>query len=283
MPLFLQSDVELEIRDRSVLLKRNRVDVSHVLGAAEAIALSCLAATGDYESASAICSECLPDGAGWLRRTTDRYWTYLGDGPCRPLDAEWVSNLRDIRPVFPILPMSQVKQEAAPASVTWMVTLGCNRKCPYCFFNVFNHPVSERSDPPDATFPFSDAVRMVREMAQIGAADLYLTGGEPFLRGDLLEEMAEASGVHVRTHAVTKYPMSKSFASRLAEAGISSITVSLDDPRQREAAALAGAPGYLQEATSTIEALLEARCKRRRELRRYQDQHEPIGTVGCAG
>ena len=45
---------------------------------------------------------------------------------------------------------------------------------------------------------------MVREMARIGAADLYLTGGEPFLRQDLPELVEEASAVRVRTHAVTK-------------------------------------------------------------------------------
>jgi pyrroloquinoline quinone biosynthesis protein E len=258
MPLFLQPDVELAVREQSVFLERRNVPVSHVLGIAEAIALSWLASTGEFESAAAGCAACLTDADFWLRRVVDRYWTYLGDGPPRPIDLEWLINLGRLRPVFPILPMSRVKQEAAPASVTWMVTLGCNRKCPYCFFNVYHHPAESRSSPPDSTFPLPHAIRMVREMSLIGAADLYLTGGEPFLRTDLLEIIAEASMVRVRAHAVTKYPISKPFARQLAEAGISSITVSLDDPRPREAAALAGAPGYLHEATKTIEALMEA-------------------------
>jgi pyrroloquinoline quinone biosynthesis protein E len=258
MSLYLQPDVELEFRDRSVLLRRRQVDVEHVLGVAEAIALSCLAVTGEYNSASAICSESLPDGATWMRRTVDRYRTYLGDGESRPLDSAWFNRLSEVRPTFPILPMSNIKQEAAPASITWMVTLGCNRKCPYCFFNVFHRSAAETLNPPDATFPLPDAIRMVREMAQIGAADLYLTGGEPFLRRDLLEVIAAASDVHVRTHAVTKYPMSKGFARDLAGAGIASITVSIDDSREKIADALAGAPGYLKEAIATVEALLDA-------------------------
>lgn len=258
MPLFLQPDVEFAVREGSVFLERRNVPVSHVLGIAEAIALSWLASTGELESAAAGCAECLPDGKFWLDRVANRYWTYLGDGPSRPIDIEWLISLGKLRPVFPILPMSRVKQEAAPASITWMVTLGCNRKCPYCFFNIYHHPVESRSGPPDATFPLSHAMRMVREMSLIGAADLYLTGGEPFLRTDLLEIIAEASAVRVRTHAVTKYPISKPFARKLAEVGISSITVSLDDPRPKEAAALAGAPNYLYEATKTIEALVDA-------------------------
>lgn len=99
---------------------------------------------------------------------------------------------------------------------------------------------------------------MVREMAQIGAADLYLTGGEPFLRPDLCEIIEEASRMRVRTHAVTKYLISRPFAARLARSGITSVMVSIDDYRPREAAAMAGAPGYLDEATQTVRALVEA-------------------------
>ena len=72
--------------------------------------------------------ERLPDGARYVERVTDRYWTYLGDGPSRSLDPEWLERITTSRPTFPILPNSNVKQEAAPASITWMVTLGCNRK-----------------------------------------------------------------------------------------------------------------------------------------------------------
>jgi radical SAM protein with 4Fe4S-binding SPASM domain len=139
-----------------------------------------------------------------------------------------------------------------------MVTLGCNRKCPYCFFNDYDCAADSVDTPPDATFPLADAIRMVREMARIGAADLYLTGGEPLLRKDLIEVVEEAHAVRVRTHVVTKYAISRPMAARLAAAGLASITVSLDDIRPHVAAALAGAQDYLDEATSTIKTVLEA-------------------------
>jgi pyrroloquinoline quinone biosynthesis protein E len=258
MPLFLQPGVEFVIRDKNIFLERKGIAVSHTLGVAEAIALAWLASTGEYQSAVEGCANCLSDPAFWVRRVVDRYWTYLGEGPVRPLDVQWLIDVGHLRPTFPILPQSRIKQEAAPASVTWMVTLGCNRKCPYCFFNVYQFGVGSRTSPPDATFPLSDAIRMVHEMSLIGAADLYLTGGEPFLRIDILDVIEEASRVRVRTHAVTKYPISQAFARQLAKSGISSITVSLDDDRPKQAAALAGAPGYLPEAARSIEALLDA-------------------------
>jgi radical SAM protein with 4Fe4S-binding SPASM domain len=258
MPLFLQPDVDVVVRNDNLLLERKHVDVSHVLGVAEAIALKWLASTGTIESAVAGCASYLPNADAWVRRTVDRYWTYLGEGPSREFDLKSLIDLATARPKFSILPQSSIRQEAAPSSITWMVTLGCNRKCPYCFFNVYHFKTGSTMSPPDATFPLANAVSMVQEMASIGAADLYLTGGEPFLRVDLPEIISEASRVRVRTHAVTKFPMSGEFARRLADSGISSITVSLDDDRPREAAALAGAPGYLEEARNTITSLLKA-------------------------
>ncbi|HEX2061982.1 MAG TPA: radical SAM protein [Thermoanaerobaculia bacterium] len=258
MALFLQADVSLAMREEGVVLCRDGVPVFHVLGVGEALALAFLGATGDAASATALCAECLPDGARYVDRVVDRYWTYLGDGPARELDPEWLERVTTSRPAFPILPMSNVKQEAAPACITWMVTLGCNRKCPYCFFSVFHHAADAAAGPPDATFPLDDAARMVREMARIGTADLYLTGGEPFLRPDLPEVIEEARRRRVRTHAVTKFLISPAFAARLARAGIDSITVSIDDDRPNQAAALAGAPGYLGEATQTVRNLLDA-------------------------
>lgn len=256
--LFLQPDVDVVVRERNVVLERRGVPVSHVLGVAEALALTWLAATGEVKSALKECDAYLSHADFWLQRVVDRYWTYLGAGPARPIDLEWLIHVAGLRPAFPILPQSNVRQEAAPATVTWMVTLGCNRKCPYCFFQIYPFAAQSKMSPPDATFPLADAVKMVREMAQIGAADLYLTGGEPFLRVDLPEIIAEATQARVRTHAVTKYLMNPEFANRLSASGISSVTVSLDDHRPKEAAALAGAPGYLAEAEATVKALLNA-------------------------
>jgi radical SAM protein with 4Fe4S-binding SPASM domain len=258
MSLYLQPDVDVTAQPGNLFLSRRGVPVAHVLGVGEAIALAWLGHTGSLDTALEACSSSLPDGAAWVHRVVDRYWTYFGDGPPRPLELEWLQRVVRVRPKFPLILGSTIRQDAAPACVTWMVTLGCNRHCPYCFFDVFHARADAPGSPPDATFPLDEACRMVREMAAIGAADLYLTGGEPLLRRDLPELIAEASRVRVRTHAVTKYKISRELATRLARSGLSSITVSLDDARPVQAAALAGAPGYLQEARQTIAHLLDA-------------------------
>jgi MoaA/NifB/PqqE/SkfB family radical SAM enzyme len=256
-PLFLQPDVGLVLADRSLALARATVPVSHKLTVGEAVALALLGQTGSADAALSVAAQCHPDGTAWVARVLDRYWTYLGEGPSRPLDEAWLRQVTAIQTPVATLPDSTVRVEAAPASVTWMVTLGCDRRCPYCFFDVFQHQADSPDSPPDATFPFEAAVRMVREMGQIGAADLFLTGGEPLLRRDLIEIIAEAKHARVRSHMVTKYAIDTRLARRLAEAGLDSITVSLDDGRAGAAAALTGARSYLAEARRAIAALLE--------------------------
>src|SRR2546426_5072023 len=164
MSLYLQPDVELTAEDGSLLLSRRGVPVAHVLGVGEAVALSWLGHTGSFDAALEACMESLPGGATWLHRVVDRYWTYLGDGPPRPLELEWLQRVVRVRPKVPLILGSNVKQDAAPACVTWMVTLGCNRHCPYCFFDVFHFPAGVAASPPDATFTIEDPSRTAREM-----------------------------------------------------------------------------------------------------------------------
>lgn len=256
MECFLQPDVSIRTEQGWPVLMRCGVRVSHRLQVAEALALTFLAATGDPDKVSLACSECLPDHSGtkWVQRVLDRYWTYLGRGSPRTVDLTWLETLK--REGFRSRAYS--RREAAPAAIVWLVTLACNRQCPYCFYDVSPHAAHHPDSPKDATLSFTDAKRMICEMAQIGATDLYLTGGEPMLRRDLPELIEVATSVRVRTHLVTKYPVTTTVAKRLADAGLTQVTFSLDDARAKEAAALAGSSAFLEEAVSAITALLHA-------------------------
>jgi radical SAM protein with 4Fe4S-binding SPASM domain len=254
MSLFLQPGVAVTSDKNGMILFRQGIKVKHRLNTAEALALTFLGVTGDREASERYCSQCLPDRNGpyWIGRVLNRYWTYLGDGPPRQLKLDWLEAFKQNTAA----PQWTFCREAAPAAISWMVTLGCNRRCPYCFYKITPHKVDDPDSPPDATFPLPDAIRMVNEMAQIGTADLFLTGGEPLLRQDLSEIISQASNLKVRTHLFTKYPVKPGLAQRLAQAGLHSAVVSLDDARPKQAAALAGAPGYLEEAKTTVSSLL---------------------------
>jgi len=254
-PLFLQHDAKLDLDPQGPRLYRLQADrPKHELTIGEAVALNLLAAYGELANAKSHCATIFGEilGTALVDQVVDRFWTYLGDGPRRSLDVAWLAEMKVDRLRLP------PRRRAAPLAVTWLVTLGCNRKCPYCFHDITRHAVGRMDSPRDATFPLDNALRFVAEMAYVGASDLYLTGGEPLLRRDIVEIIAAASRKRVRVRVVTKYPVSQEFACKLAEAGLHDATVSLDDARSYVASSLAGAPGYLKEAEEAIRAFLDA-------------------------
>lgn len=253
MSQFLSSDVLLSSSPSGPYLTRSSGGPRHPLTVGEAVAVNLLAAVGNETEAKQLASNVLGDSAGtWVSRILQRFPTFFGDGVPRFLNCEWLATLR---PEFCKPPP---RRQAAPAAITWLVTLACNRKCPYCFYDVHFHRAHSSESPKDASFGFPHAIRMLEEMAFIGTGDLYLTGGEPLLRQDIVDIIAVAHSHHLRTHVVTKYPINARLADRLAAAGLTDITVSLDDARPHVASALAGASNYLDEAVEAIQSLVRA-------------------------
>jgi len=61
----------------------------------------------------------------------------------------------------------------------WNVTRSCNFNCQICFSN------SGAPDPDELTLP--EAKTLIRRAHELGVVDVIITGGEPFMRPDLLE------------------------------------------------------------------------------------------------
>ncbi len=225
------------------------------LNVSEALALTFLGATGNTGTAAESLASCLPsrDGDYWVEHVVDRFYCYLGGDTPRAANLSWLEQV-DANQTITAL---QTRREPAPSAVIWVVTIGCNRRCPYCYYSVFDHAADREDSPTDATLPFQAAIGMVKEMGSIGASDLYLTGGEPLLRRDLPQIIAAATAHRVRTHLTTKYSVDSLMAKQLAEAGLTSVKFSLDDAREDRAAALAGAHNFLAEARQAIQSFLD--------------------------
>src|SRR5215468_12397396 len=115
-------------------------------------------------------------------------------------------------------------------STLWIQITGtwCNLECTHCI------NASGPRDPWLKPLPTERALAAIREAEELGVKEIYLTGGEPFLHGDILTLLAaalEAAPTTVLTNGTRiDSAMADELAALAASAAYSlSIRVSLDD------------------------------------------------------
>lgn len=109
------------------------------------------------------------------------------------------------------------------------VTDRCNFRCPYCMpAEIFGEKYQFL--PKDKILTFEEITRLTRIIIRLGAVKLRLTGGEPLVRQDvdqLVAQLSTLDGAHdiaLTTNGVLLPKM----ADRLKAAGLRRVTVSLD-------------------------------------------------------
>jgi cyclic pyranopterin phosphate synthase len=110
------------------------------------------------------------------------------------------------------------------------VTDRCNLRCPYCMpREVFG--AGFEFLPRDELLSFEEIARLVDVFARAGVRKVRLTGGEPLLRRDLdrlVEMLAAVAGIEEIALTTNGLLLTPDRARRLAEAGLTRATVSLD-------------------------------------------------------
>ena len=109
------------------------------------------------------------------------------------------------------------------------VTDRCNFRCPYCMpAEIFGE--AYRFLPKDEILTFEEIARLSRQFVALGVNKLRITGGEPLLRVDLpqlIAQLAAIPGADDITLTTNGYLLAQQ-AHALAAAGLRRITVSLD-------------------------------------------------------
>jgi pyrroloquinoline quinone biosynthesis protein E len=139
----------------------------------------------------------------------------------------------------------------APLGMLAELTHRCPLACPYC-----SNPLAleNRAEELDA----ATWARVFREAAALGVLQVHLSGGEPASRRDLLEIAAAAHQAGLYTNLITSaIGLNRERLSRLPDAGLDHIQLSLQDVDAASADHIAGYPGAHARKLEFARAVVE--------------------------
>jgi cyclic pyranopterin phosphate synthase len=131
----------------------------------------------------------------------------------------------------------------------------CNFRCPYCMPKERYHehyPFMKTAE----RLSFEEIVRLARLFVPMGMQKLRITGGEPLLRANLPDLIADLSGLKgVEDIALTTNGvLLAKYATELKAAGLARVTVSLDSLDQEVFSHMNGGFGRVSEVLAGIDA-----------------------------
>jgi MoaA/NifB/PqqE/SkfB family radical SAM enzyme len=144
-----------------------------------------------------------------------------------------------------------------PSVVTLQVTNRCNMRCPFCAF-------WSDGAPPHDELTLAEIARVSERLAAVGSFIVSVEGGEPTLRPDLPEIIAELAREHHPVLYTNGWHVDAEYARTLWRAGLVGAGVSLDyaDPARHDAHRL---PGSHARALAAARALADAAPRGRRK------------------
>lgn len=119
-----------------------------------------------------------------------------------------------------ILPLA-AGEAPRPRLVVWEFTSACDQHCAHC------GPRSGKRRPDELST--EEALRLVDELADAGVGEITLIGGEAYLRSDVLVVVRKIRERGMTATMTTGgYSLSREIAEALVEAGVQSVSVSID-------------------------------------------------------
>ena len=189
-----------------------------------------------------------PRVAGFLKQ-------YFSKEKVIPFGEKFVVNTH-----FPPLPSpafdSLVKQFAelgnAATRRLYSVTLAVTNRCPFNCWHCYNAGRSQE----DIPLPVLQA--LARELQDLGAALVTLTGGEPLLRNDLPEILQSFDARSCLVLGSTGEGLTSECARGLRQCGLFAVGISLDSDRESEHDSLRGRPGAFRSALRALQVARES-------------------------
>ncbi|MFO1426130.1 MAG: GTP 3',8-cyclase MoaA [Steroidobacteraceae bacterium] len=130
----------------------------------------------------------------------------------------------------------------------------CNFRCPYCMPRETFHD-GYRFLKTAERLSFEEIVRLARQFVPLGVRKIRITGGEPLLRPNLAELVAELTSINgIEDVALTTNGvLLAKYAPELKAAGLARVTVSLDSLDPETFARMSGGFGGVEDVLDGIE------------------------------
>lgn len=148
-------------------------------------------------------------------------------------------------------PKETVNEKFIPLVLSWNLTRKCNMKCLHCYINANPTELKDELDT-------EESKALIDQIAQVSRPLLILSGGEPLLRKDVYELIRYGSEKGLRMGLGSNGTLIDSkVATKLKEAGIATVSVSLDSHVPEQHDEFRGVTGSWQKTLNAIKAMRE--------------------------
>jgi radical SAM protein with 4Fe4S-binding SPASM domain len=138
-----------------------------------------------------------------------------------------------------------------PLVLSWNVTRKCNLKCAHCYINATTQELKNELDTEEAKM-------LMDQISEVSKPLLILSGGEPLLRKDILELIRYGSAKGFKMGLGSNGSLIDGrIAKELKDAGIATVSVSLDSSIPEQHDAFRGVQGSWEQTVAAVRALKE--------------------------
>ena len=146
-------------------------------------------------------------------------------------------------------PMAEASERFVPLVMSWNVTRECNMKCSHCYINATEKKLCNE-------LTTKEAKNLMDQIYQVSAPLLILSGGEPLLRPDIFELINYGSKKGLKMGLGSNGSLiDESVARKLKEAGIATVSISLDSNIPAQHDEFRGVAGAWEKAVEACKAL----------------------------
>ena len=146
-------------------------------------------------------------------------------------------------------PMSEPTERFVPLVMSWNVTRECNMKCSHCYINATEKKLNNE-------LTTQEAKKLMDQIYQVSSPLLILSGGEPLLRSDIFELIRYGTKKGLKMGLGSNGSLiDEAVAKKLKEAGIATVSISLDSNIAAQHDEFRGVTGAWEKAVQACKAL----------------------------